>query len=414
MKPISSNERVQLLDVLRGLAIFGMFTVNMTTDIWWGDTYRQLDLALPDFMALVLVDLFTNGKFITIFSFLYGIGFFVQMERVNARGANVTAFYTRRSAGLLIIGVTAMACTIPSWILIDYSIFGLGLLLFRNRSPRTILIAAITLILLAKVFGSIIPDYREHLENTVVEQTKSGAAQSTTPMQKPEDTMPGDGDFLQVSSYMLLHVWEAFSSWRYYIGDIDLLGIMLLGLYVARLGAVWDSNIQRSLARKTLPWLVGVGFFSCLVWVVMEDFGVGDKTSIVHLIMRRLAAWPFGMPLLGLGYVAAITLFIERDSWQKWLMLFAAVGRMALTNYLFTGLVAAFISFSWGLGLYGKMSAWMGLLLVLIIFPIQVFGSRWWMRRYKFGPVEWLWRSFTYGKLQPIRQKARSINLYKE
>jgi uncharacterized protein len=189
---------------------------------------------------------------------------------------------------------------------------------------------------------------------------------------------------------------------------------MLLGLYVARLGAVWDSNIQRSLARKTLPWLVGVGFFSCLVWVVMEDFGVGDKTSIVHLIMRRLAAWPFGMPLLGLGYVAAITLFIERDSWQKWLMLFAAVGRMALTNYLFTGLVAAFISFSWGLGLYGKMSAWMGLLLVLIIFPIQVFGSRWWMRRYKFGPVEWLWRSFTYGKLQPIRQKARSINLYKE
>jgi uncharacterized protein len=134
----------------------------------------------------------------------------------------------------------------------------------------------------------------------------------------------------------------------------------------------------------------------------MEDFGVGNKTSVIHLIMRRLAAWPIGMPVLGLGYAAVITLLIERNSWQKWLMPFAAVGRMALTNYLFTGLVAAFISFSWGLGLYGKVSTWMGLLLVLIIFPIQVLTSRWWMARYNFGPVEWLWRSFTYGKLQTI------------
>ncbi len=401
MKPISSNERVQLLDVLRGVAIFGMFTVNMTADIWWGDTFRETDLALPDFVALVWVDLFTNGKFITIFSFLYGIGFFVQMKRINDRVINPTAFYIRRSAGLLIIGVSAMACTIPSWILIDYAIFGLGLLLFRNRSPRTILIAAIALIMLAKVFGSIIPDYREHLENTVVEQNTS-AIPSTTQSQISEDTMPGDGDFQQVSSYMLLHAWEAFSSWRYYAEELYLLGIMLMGLYVARLGAVWDSDIQRSLARKTMPWLIGIGFFGCLVWVVMADFGVGDKTSVVHLIIRKLAAWPIGMPVLGLGYAAAIALLIEGPWWRKWLAPFAAVGRTALTNYLFTGLVAAFISFSWGLGLYGKISAWQGLLLVLIIFPVQVFVSRWWIARYHFGPVEWLWRSFTYGKFQPM------------
>ncbi len=361
--------------------------------------------SIPDFVALVWVDLFTNGKFITIFSFLYGIGFFVQMERVNTRGVNATAFYIRRSAGLLIIAVSAMACTIPSWILIDYAIFGLGLLLFRYRSPRAILIAAIALILLAKVFGSIIPDYRTHLENMpVVEQTTSVASQSTTPTPAPEDKLPGDGGFLQVSSYMLLHAWEAFSSWRYYLEELYLLGIMLLGLYVARLGAVWDYDIRRSLARKTLPWLIGVGFSGCLVWVVMEDFGVGDKTSVIHLIMRRLAAWPFGMPLLGLGYAAAITLLIERPWWRKWLMPFAAVGRMALTNYLFTGLVAAFISFSWGLGLYGKISASEGLLLVLLIFPIQMLASQWWITKYKFGPVEWLWRSMSYGKLPPMRQ----------
>jgi uncharacterized protein len=90
MKPILSDERVELLDVLRGLAIFGMFTVNMTVDSVWSDNLREMELALLDFVALVFVDLFTKGKFITIFSFLYGIGFFVQMERAGSRGINTT------------------------------------------------------------------------------------------------------------------------------------------------------------------------------------------------------------------------------------------------------------------------------------------------------------------------------------
>ena len=404
MNPISSDERIQLLDVLRGLAIFGMFTVNMTVDSLWADTYRNSELASLDFIALILVDLFTKGKFITIFSFLFGIGFFVQMERVSARGANATTFYIRRSAGLLIIGVLGLVCTINSWILIDYAIFGLGLLLFRNRSPRAILMTAITLILLSNIFGWIIPDSLKHLENTatVVEQTTSEAAQAPSPMEKSGDMVRRDGNFLQVSSYWLQQLRESFSDWRYYVVELRLLGIMLLGLYVARRGAVWDPEVRGLLARKALPWLITVGFSGCLVWVVMSDFGVGDKTSVVQLILPKVAAWPIGMPLLGLGYAAAITLLIERESWRKRLTPLAAVGRMALTNYLFTGLVAAFIGFSWGLGLYGKISVSLSLLLVLTIFPIQMLASRWWMARYVFGPVEWLWRSFTYGKLQPL------------
>jgi len=404
MNPILSHERVHLLDVLRGLAIFGMFTVNMTVDSFWADTYRTSELASLDFIALVLVDLFAKGKFITIFSFLFGIGFFVQMERASARGVNATAFYIRRSTGLLIIGVLGLAFTLNSWILVDYAIFGLGLLLFLNRSPRTILMAGIALILLANIFGWIIPDYLEQLENPalVVEQTAPEGAQPTSPTEMSEDAVLREGDFLQISSYGLLHLWEAFTDWRYYASELRLLGIMLLGLYVARLGAVWDSDVRRLLARKALPWLIGIGFSGCLVWVVMADFGVGDKTSAVYLILPKIAAWPIGMPMLGLGYAVAIALLIEREKWRKWLMPMAAVGRMALTNYLFTALIAAFIGFSWGLGLYGKISVSQSLLLVLIIFPIQVLASRWWMARYVFGPAEWLWRSFTYGKLQPM------------
>lgn len=129
-----ADKRVELLDILRGIAIFGMFTVNMTADIWWADLYSELQPGSADFLSLVFVNLFTNGKFITIFSFLFGISFYVQAERRIAGNASVASFWLRRLSGLLMIGVVANALTLPAWILVDYALFGLGLLLFLNRS----------------------------------------------------------------------------------------------------------------------------------------------------------------------------------------------------------------------------------------------------------------------------------------
>jgi uncharacterized protein len=370
MKPILSDERVELLDVLRGLAIFGMFTVNMTVDSVWSDNLREMELALLDFVALVFVDLFTKGKFITIFSF-------------------------RRSFGLLIIGVLGLACTLNTWILVDYAIIGLGLLLFLKRSPRTILVmllflkrsprtilvTGIAMILLGNIFGWIIPEYLE------LSKEEAGS-QSTSLPEMPDENVFRDGDFKQISLHWLQMLWDAFTDWRYYASEVRWLGIMLLGLYVASRGAVWDPSVRRSLAKKTLPWLIGVGFFGCLIWVVMADFARVDETS-VYLVFGHIAAWPIGMPLLGLGYAAAITLLTEHESWQPRLASLAAVGRMALSNYIFTALVAAFIGASWGLGLYGRLAVSVSLLIVLAAFLTQVLASRWWMARYLFGPAEW-------------------------
>ena len=151
---------MQLLDVLRGFAILGMFAVNIAVDRW-EDVTRAMQLALPDFLTLVSVDLFASGKFITIFSFLFGIGFFVQMERFHARGANHIAFYVRRSVGLFLISILAIACTLPgSGILMEYAVIGLALLLFYKRSPRTILTMAVLCILLSMTFASIVPEVR--------------------------------------------------------------------------------------------------------------------------------------------------------------------------------------------------------------------------------------------------------------
>lgn len=393
MEPTSSQERIELLDTLRGVAIFGMFTVNMTADIWWSEQFAESTLSLADSISLVLVDLFSSGKFITIFSFLFGISFFVQCERVMERGGNVPAFWLRRLAGLLLIGLVAEACTLPSWILIDYALFGLGLLLFYRLSPRWIMVAAIVCIAVPKFYGSILPLFMPQADNSV-----PAAVTVVDAVRSSIDDVFRFGSFVEIGSINLVHVWESFTNWQYYLGDLDLLGLMLIGLFTGRIGAVWNRDIQVEVARKMLPWLLTIGFTGCATWVAMKQFGVGDDSSTYQQLIMGFLAWPIGMPVLGLGYAAAITLLVDRPKWRKRLVLFAPIGRMALTNYLFTGLVAAVLSYQWGFGLYGEIFPAAGLLIVMAALPLQMLASRWWLSRYAFGPFEWLWRSWTYGR----------------
>jgi uncharacterized protein len=396
------EQRIELLDVLRGIAIVGMFPVNMTADIWWADLYSELQPGSADFVSLVLVNLFTNGKFITIFSFLFGIGFYVQSERRIAAGAKVTPFWLRRLVGLLMIGLVAEACTIPVRILLDYATFGVGLLLFLKMPPRNILIAAIACFVIPKFFGSVMPTYWPAIESgmpaipTVLDAVHESA-----------EMVVSGGSFLEISRHNILHALEELTWWRYYVEDLDILGLMLLGLYMGRRGAVWDRDIQVDIARRVLPWLLGIGFFGCAAWVAMDNFGLGDESSIHHSFVSELMAWPIGMPTLGLGYVAAVTLIVGNDKWRSRLRVFAPIGRMALTNFLFTKLVATFISFQWGLGLYGKVFPTAGLLIVVALLPVLMLASRWWLNRFAFGPFEWLWRSWTYGRFPPMQIKGQ-------
>jgi uncharacterized protein len=369
----------------------------MTGDIWWSDLYEELQPGSADFFSLALTNLFANGKFITLFSVLFGIGFYVQCERRLANNENVSTFWLRRLSGLLMIGVLANACTIPAWILVDYALFGVGLLLCYKLSARNVIIAAIACFAISKLFGSIIPAYSP--------SAVSDAPSVLDTVRQSVDIVQRDGSFLDVAALRLLHMWEELTDWHYYRDELDILGLMLIGLHVGKRGAIRDHGIRVQMARRALPWLLSVGFVSCAVWVAMQNFGLGNEDSVHHEVIRYLFAWPVGMPLLGLGYAAAITLLIRKEAWRRRLAGFAPVGRMALTNYLFTGFVSAFISFQWGLGLYGQVFPAVGLMIVLVLLPLQMLASRWWLNRFAFGPFEWLWRAWTYRRFPPMRQQ---------
>ena len=337
--PTVVGERILLLDVLRGFAILGMFTVNATMDLPWGETFREPGLGPVDQASVILVDLLTNGKFVTIFSFLFGLGFFLQLERARARRSPFVALHLRRLAGLFAIGAVAIVCGLGTYILVDYALFGLLLLFIHKRSPRVLLIAAVPCFLIAFAAGSA-----EDLQEMAAAKTASEKHEEAE-----SERLYREGSFLEIARYRSGRLVTYVGSPKLRLYDLDLLALMLVGGYVFRRGAAQNPDAQRELARKCLPWLLAIGTSGMLTYIGIVFVYSGNSDAPPLSLIASFAFWPMGAPVLGLGYAAAIALLLKRPTWQTVLAPLASVGRLALTNYLFHAFVIASLSFSWGL-----------------------------------------------------------------
>ena len=407
MEPTAARERIVLLDVLRGFAVFGMFTVNMTTASPWGFTLREQPLYIADNTVMILIDLFTGGKFVTIFSFLFGVGFFLQLERARGRGVPFLATYVRRLVALFFIGALAYVAGLQTFILLRYSVYGLLLLLFSKRSARFLIVAAIVCFVIEvvalrteAVIDLISAEQPERIE--LVDDHSSPEALA----ENERDRVYREGTFKEIASYRASRLLEYVLSWKAYLGDVSYLGLMLLGCYVCRRGVLQDPAVRLKMARTALPWLLSIGMAGVVIFV-----GLHPRTNVDSELLKLIgefAFWPVGAPVLGLGYVAIITLVMEKEACRRVLFPFAAVGRLALTNYLFHAFVIAAFTYQWGLGLYGEMGPFWGLMAVFAIYPLMVIASSWWIRRFQFGPIEWLWRTLTYGQIQSLRWEPKS------
>ncbi len=159
--------------------------------------------------------------------------------------------------------------------------------------------------------------------------------------------------------------------------------------------------MRLKMARTALPWLLSIGVVGMVISAWLRHSVAADSDLLT--LIGDIVFWPVGAPVLGLGYVAIITLVMEKETCRRVLLPFAAVGRLALTNYLFHAFVIAAFTYQWGLGLYGEMGPFWGLMAVFAIYPLMVIASSWWIRRFRFGPFEWLWRTLTYGQIQSFR-----------
>jgi uncharacterized protein len=404
--PVAIGERVALLDVLRGVALFGVFLMNMAP--FAGApimaTEQQL-LSLPsaayDFALLDVLRWLVADKANTIFAFLFGLGFFLQMQRLEFRGADFEALYKRRLTVLLCIGCVHLFFVWTWDILHLYALAGFILLPLRRLSNRDLLGIGIILGLLGRTAQKTLEEFDPGSSWTGL---PGGYADSDILLRQQ---VSESGDYFGlVANYFDWVVVDYLASGMIFGWISYALGRFLIGAWVGRHG--W---IER--AREFLP-----GWRRVRAWCLLPGL-VAEAIAVMLSEATWLPDWEhrefFGeclhllaVPVLATGYVATIVVAFEGGRGRALLAPFAFVGRMALTNYLTQSLVIGFVLLGVGpgLALAGKIGTSAVAGIVVAFFALQIAVSRWWLSRYAYGPVEWVWRALTYGTMPDMRANS--------
>jgi uncharacterized protein len=394
--PIAPDQRIDSLDILRGFALFGVLWMNLPER--GGGAIDRIFDQIGSLLAL--------GKFVTIFGFLFGVGFSLQWMRSTRHGRKPTVHALRRLVVLFLIGVLHYVFVWDGDILTTYALMGVYLLVIHSLplSQRTILAVAVCLLAVVTVRGEVALTQRITRELGV---TTHWDITGTALRERRERRAEAELQSYTRTSYRQ-NVERRGEELRDWLGSLDAylpnkeFVFFLLGLWATRAGIFHDVDRHRRLLRRILWWGFPLGV---MLWfggfVSSRLLYAGHNTWLVDSVFRGAEA--IGRPVLGITYVATIALLLRHEGWVRRLRPLRYVGRMALTNYLMQSLAFTLVASSYGLGIYTKLAGVTVLLYTLIFFAAQILVSRWWLARFRFGPAEWAWRSLTYGALMPWR-----------
>lgn len=396
LTPVAPRERIATLDVLRGFALCGVLIGNLfwlySGRAWSGKPDDgALDVAASWFVMLVV-----QSKAQTLLTFLFGFGFAAQLLRAQRRGEPVMGLYVRRLVVLFAIGALHVALLWWGDVTWTYAVAGFGLLLFQHASNRARAVWAVILILVPFLLWTI-PSIGKATMDLV-----------TTPDEMRSQTQKfvaamHDADY---ATMMWRHVvfaivWEARIYTWYYPW---LVGRFLLG-YIAGTARWFDNDGVEHLAvfRTLLRYGLAVAVAS-LAMATAEQLDWVDAHALP--LAARLAIHVLDqIGLLGqtAAYVAIVVLLMQRPAWRRMLLVIAPAGRMPLTTYVAQSVICTFLFYGWGLGWSGSVGAAGCLALAIAIFALEVVACHLWLRRFRFGPLEWLWRRLVYLRPQPMR-----------
>ena len=405
LEPVTAAERIVTLDVLRGIALLGVLVANVW--LWFSGAILmfpglQEELRRPsvDSAVFVLVGFFVSGKALSTFSILFGLGFAVQMMRAEVRGSRIVPVYSRRLAVLLVLGVLHGVLLWYGDILASYAFLGFALLLFRRRREGTLLVWAAVLIFAIPIALGTVPLVL-HLTGA---DTGPPPAERLAEMTKENQEKLGlftSGSYPRMVEGNLRMLGEMYGSPKA-LGMLMLLGLFLLGLYAGRRRIFEHPAAHRVLLRRIVVWGFAVGVPASLAGLGLRlTMGFEQAVATPWFPLAMMTTTSLGTAPFALAYIATATLLLEDPRWKERLGVFASVGRMALTNYLSQTVVCLAIYYRGGL--IGHFRPGLNLVIALLIFIVQMRVSAWWLSRCRFGPMEWVWRSLTYGHVQPMR-----------
>lgn len=405
--PVSLNERSDILDILRGFALLGVMLDNLFGFSGWGFLPQAAKEALPtwkaDAITGMLEQVFINGKFYSLFSLLFGIGFSIILLRNEAKGVNPLKVFYRRLFILLVIGAGHLFGIWEGDILFLYALIGFILPLFRKCSDKALITIAILLIASPLLFDLF----------SVLFHYKNGAWLEKLAMARDmKNGIPADDSFAYYlykngAGWTEWRNWqESGWLWRYeYILTSNripkVLGMFLFGFYAGRKMIYARLADYIPLFKKLRRWGLLIGLPSAAACFYFEFFQkhIPEPVGLLHTFFYASSVVP-----LCLAYTAMICLRWERKKGNSRLKILVPMGRMALTNYIMQTLIAITLYYGIGFGLGTTIGPSVFVPIGLGVYALQVAYSHLWFRYFNYGPLEWVWRMLTYGKKLKLRK----------
>jgi|TARA_B110000438_G_scaffold82016_1_gene81834 uncharacterized protein len=418
-RPVVESDRIESLDVLRGFSLLGILLLNIIGFGFVAAAYTAPGLLIEDsndLFAWALIELTAEGSMRGIFSILFGAGVILFLgNRREGRGW----LHAKRTTWLLLFGL--FNGYILLWtgdILVTYALAGFALYFFRNLEGRTLLRLAVGLTVLITLYNTGIHFGLKYLSANVETAIATQAAGQPVPQDvadladqwnafESEYAPTTEAIAQEISargeSYHSAFLWTAKhntvilkgSLWSFLLPDA--LVMMILGMALFKLGV-----LQGQLARDRYAKMAIVGFtmgFSINGFEIW--FAHQSQFDLIDAFLKLAPTYHLGRMAVTLGWIGLL-LWLIKGGWQSSRLV--AVGRMALTNYLMQSLICMLVFTGAGFGWVAQTSLWQVYGIVLPIWLLQLWLSPWWLARFYYGPVEWLWRAMTYGAVPTLRR----------
>ena len=397
--PVRAEDRILVIDIVRGVALLGIFIMNMpgfSQSLFAGANGLEPYADPLNRAAAFLREELFGGKFNSMFSLLFGIGFTLQLGRLRAsQPERATVIYVRRLVALLAIGLVHAGLLWSGDVLLVYAVLGFLLLLLQRASDRLLIV----LIAACLVFPGIFEAWRPHL---VTAQAEALAAFDYQDLEASNNQAVGAGTFLDAARETArMLAWgygTPIGRWSYALFYTHMATGMLLGYLVGRRGWARRIDALRSKIRRIQWGAFGSSVGGSLLYLATRPGTLVDEQAPVVVFVGDFCHSASRLALM-IFYVLTVVQMAESPAWRRGLLPFAAAGRMPLTNYLLQTAMGTFVFYGWGLGYWNRMGPALELLLAALLFiAIQLPLSVWWFRHHRQGPLEYAWRVLSYGR----------------
>lgn len=427
LRPVRESERIQAIDTLRGVALLGILVMNIPHVAFHSAWFMNPTIAGPlvgtDRLIWLGTHLVFDMKMMAIFSMLFGAGLVLMDGRAAQRGRAVTGVYYRRLAWLLLFGLAHAYLLWSGDILFIYAICGMLIYPLRRLPAKWLAVLGACIMVVAIPIG-VGQGFFFAYAKSVWEAAQPILAAGGTPSEMQQgmiEAWEGVRLMTEPDSEHLAEERAAFTGpyadWVVHNAKNSLMmqtfllvtwglwrvtGLMLIGMALFKWGVVSAARSSRFYAG-----MVGVGYavgLPIVYWGAMRSEAAGF--DVIRLFQVN---WHFnyvGSVLVALGHIGVVMLVCRSGALPGLRARLAAVGRMALSNYLAHTVIFTTLFLGWGFALWGKTSRAELLLIVLGVWLLQLAWSPAWLARFRFGPAEWLWRSLTYWKPQPFRRSG--------